>query len=373
MEKKKLVLFYDNLRNVHLGKDVFLAPYYMGKQLNCEVSIVYLKCEESLPASWRGVSLIPIGGYKWRWVNVLMYYLYLIKNARGIDYMMRFHLKRHTHLLVILYKWLNFKGKTYVKSDIDPWDIPADFKMGIIGKTLISAFNRSLDVISCESQLSYQRMSMSSSPFYNYGKKLKIMANGFDEEDFLTMNIRVKPYSEKENIMLTVGRLGTYQKNTEMFLGAIEKIDLKDWKVYLVGSLEKGFEEVKNLYMKKHPEWSDKVLWTGMVTNRKELYELFNKSKVFVLPSRFESYGIVYTEAQRFNNYIISTPVGAVYDIIDNGKYGEIVEIEDVAGMAKAIENVVTGQTNVSVFETFNAKKLAWMECVKDVVKALEE
>ena len=35
--------------------------------------------------------------------------------------------------------------------------------------------------------------------------------------------------------MITVGRLGTYQKNTEMLLNALDLMELRDWKVYFRG------------------------------------------------------------------------------------------------------------------------------------------
>ena len=372
MEKKKLVLFYDNLRNVHLGKDVFLAPYYMGKQLNCEVSIVYLKCEESLPASWRGVSLIPIGGYKWRWVNVLMYYLYLIKNARGIDYMMRFHLKRHTLLLVVLYKLINPKGRSYVKADINPQMITDDLHLGIFERMTHPVFRKLLDVISCESRIAYDKMLHSASAYFNYGEKVVLMQNGFDEELLSSLNLQERRLEEKENVMMTVGRLGTYQKNTEMLLSALDKVELKDWKFYLVGSVDKDFEIERKRLMDIHPKWKESLIWTGVITDKKELYNLYNKSKVFVLTSRFEGFAIVYAEAQRFKNYIISTSVDSAEDVVSNGRYGELVNIDDVNGLANAIKNVIEGKTNINVYENFNERMIFWSECVKGVVKAIE-
>lgn len=60
MKKRKLVLVFNDVERVHLVKDVFLVPYYLGKRLDMEVSIVYPPTETNvdLPSSHRGVKLI---------------------------------------------------------------------------------------------------------------------------------------------------------------------------------------------------------------------------------------------------------------------------------------------------------------------------
>lgn len=371
--KKKFVLYYDWLRNVHFGKDVFLVPYYLGKQLDCEVSIVYLKCEEVLPTSWRGVHLVPIGGYKWKWLNILCYYFYLCKESKRIDYMMRFHLKWHTFLMVSLYKFLNPKGKAYVKADIDPMDIPEKHEIGVRDKLLIPLFKEKLDVVSCETKWAFKKMKESSSPFFNYGSKLVLMPNGFDEELFSSQKMHVNSFDEKENIMITIGRLGTYQKNTEMLLNALEKVDLKDWKFYLIGSLTEDFKPTWERFVHNHPQKRNKIIYKGEITDKRELFDIYNRAKVFVLTSRFEGYPIVYTEAQRFKNYIISTSVGAAYDVIDDGKYGEMINLSDDSALANSLNRVIQESTNTDVFDSFDMDEISWDKCTGQVLKALKE
>lgn len=36
-----LTLLFENVEHVHLGKDVFLFPYYLGKRYGMNVNIVY--------------------------------------------------------------------------------------------------------------------------------------------------------------------------------------------------------------------------------------------------------------------------------------------------------------------------------------------
>lgn len=62
-----------------------------------------------------------------------------------------------------------------------------------------------------------------------------------DDEKFESYGLKRKPFTEKENIMVCVGRIGCYQKNTEMLLNALRKVDLKDWKIYMLGPITSSF------------------------------------------------------------------------------------------------------------------------------------
>ena len=87
--------------------------------------------------------------------------------------------------------------------------------------------------------------------------KLFYMPNGFDEDMIKHLDINVKEYSDKENVMITVGRLGTNQKNTELFLKAVENIDLKDWVIYLIGDIDPQnitFLEFVSNFFSNYPE-----------------------------------------------------------------------------------------------------------------------
>ena len=51
--------------------------------------------------------------------------------------------------------------------------------------------------------------------------------------------------------MITVGRLGTYQKNTEMLLNALDLMELRDWKVYLIGSISEDLDFFEGFFYEK--------------------------------------------------------------------------------------------------------------------------
>ena len=69
----------------------------------------------------------------------------------------------------------------------------------------------------------------------------------------------------------------------------------------------------------------NKVIFKGYISNRDEISKYYKKSKIFCLPSRWESYSIALIEAAYFGNYIISTDVGVAKELLNITKYGELI------------------------------------------------
>src|SRR5690606_17243301 len=49
--------------------------------------------------------------------------------------------------------------------------------------------------------------------------------------------VEILEFKGKENIIITVGRIGTYQKNNQMMLEALSGLNLQDWKIYFIGPI----------------------------------------------------------------------------------------------------------------------------------------
>lgn len=292
-----------------LGKDNGMIPIYMSELYKYDSKIIAHNLKKDLPDFERGVEFIKIkrvfsflGNFAY-WVKLLKRYKvlkYLMKNAKKIDVLMLFHVSRCSYWNTYFYKKFNPMGKVYVK---------ADFNLGVYQKEL-SVINSSpknlkeffrkrretkeynkrkkliplVNLISYESLEAYNFMKDSYAGIETKGKTI-YLPNGYDNL-FIEKNFRIKEFKEKENIILTVGRLGTKEKNTELLLESLKEIDLKDWKVVLIGSETEELLKYKEKYFKENPELKEKIIFTGEIKDRKELYEYYNKSKVFVLPSK---------------------------------------------------------------------------------------
>jgi len=205
-----------------------------------------------------------------------------------------------------------------------------------------------------------------------------LMPNGFDDEAKKTLNIKVNSFPEKENIILTVGRIGTYQKNTELLLASLSKLDLKSWKVLIVGNIEPDFEETKNQFLQAHKYLQDKVIFTGEIYDKQQLWEYYNQAKVFILTSRWEETPNVFYEAQTFVNYLLTTNVNGAEDAIESGKLGMVFEGNEQNlpdSIAKTLQSII--DTDAQIIKksypdlVANIPEVAWSKRIQTLVKAM--
>lgn len=91
---------------------------------------------------------------------------------------------------------------------------------------------------------------------------------------------------------------------------------------------------------------SDRVRWIGKL-NRNEAPDYFMNSHIFVMPSRHETFGIVYAEALASGKPVIATRCGGPEFII-NENNGRLVDVGDVTALANTMAFVAN---NLSIFD----------------------
>ena len=79
----------------------------------------------------------------------------------------------------------------------------------------------------------------------------------------------------------------------------------------------------------------------GLVNNKEELEEYFKQASLFVLPSLFEPFGIVFAEAFAYKNPCIATNICAMPEIIEEGKGGFVIPPNDPDSLSKRIVAVL--------------------------------
>lgn len=126
---------------------------------------------------------------------------------------------------------------------------------------------------------------------------------------------------KKENMVLTSGRIGTQQKNNELLADAIQripKIILDNWKFYFVGPYTDAFWQYIESIKLKHPYLSDKIILTGNISNRNELYSYYQRAKIICMTSRWEGACIATLEAMYFGAYPVITRYSSFADDTTN-------------------------------------------------------
>lgn len=281
---------------------------------------------------------------------------YLLKNSASIDVLHLYHFKLSTAVLCKIYRFKNPGGKIYIKLDADRnilryysalnRSLPETLVRYPLRAWVRKAVTRLADLISVETE--EIRELLADQDKKNLEGKLFLNPYGIPVEEF------EKYYParqvKRKNQIITVGRIGTYQKNTEMLLNALSLMkNRKKWKIKIAGPIEPGFRDKIEAFYRVNPHCGQTVQFTGNISKRRDLYKLFLESKLFVLTSRFESWGIVLTEAGYFGDTIVSTDTGCARAVTGNGKFGAIVPQEDPVTLARVLDDLTEKDRSAAV------------------------
>jgi glycosyltransferase involved in cell wall biosynthesis len=304
---------------------------------------------------------------------------YLLNKSKSIDILNLFHFKKDNILYLLIYKLVNHKGKAYIKLDMDILFFKnynaflfSNFALkNFFLKALTSWIFKLTDLFSVETD---QAKDYLLNVYPELQNKLTCIPNGVDNL-YLDKEIPIKAFQEKENIILTVGRIGTEQKNTALLLDALKITDLKDWKVYILGPIEESFKKSIADFYREYPQLENKVIFTGNITDRKELFDWYNRSKIFCLSSRHEGFPIAFSEALYFGNYLISSPVSSAEHITLKGKYGTVARA-DAHEFSKAIQNSIEpgflSSQRYQEIRSFSKENFTWPGIVKKLADQIK-
>lgn len=185
------------------------------------------------------------------------------------------------------------------------------------------------------------------------GKNIYVIYNGVDFEKF-------RPLNMKREAITYIGSLEPV-KNLGFLFEALRGFDEKVWIVG-DGSERKRLEELAR-------ELSLKVKFWGF---RNDTCKILNKSKLLVLPSKFEGFGMVLLEAMACDTPVLGRRTFGISEILDsrNGilfeSKGELrVGIENVLIDEKLRDSLIkNGRKTI--------KKFSWRESAKKVLEVYE-
>lgn len=382
-QKPTFVTIFTDTENFHLVKDVGQLPYFMYKTEGYDAELISYKNNEDYPylnneVKGLKLSFIPEKGRLFYFELGIVSYLYSF--SKSINVLNLFHFKKDHLLYLLLYKILNPKGKAYIKLDMDILFFK-DYNAFLYSnyslknyllKGITKWMFKLTDIFSVETE---EARSYLIKVYPELEQKLICIPNGVDNL-YLEEEIKLRSWEEKEDIIITVGRIGTHQKNTELFLEALKEVELNNWKVYILGPFELPFQTYIDTYFKLNPQLRDKIIFIGNIIDRKELFEWYNRAKIFCLTSRFEGFPITFPEALYFGNYIVSTPVSSALQITNNNLLGKVVKSE-APDFALAIqecmkEGFLTAKRYEDILQ-FSRTNFTWPGIVKKLSDKLKE
>lgn len=184
-------------------------------------------------------------------------------------------------------------------------------------------------VIACSTYEKEAMISMGIHP-----SKIHLVPMGIDSEEWENVDgdrFR-RRYSLKGRKIILFAGTKSYHKGAIYLLEAVEKIrqKVKDLILVSIGLPTREWENNKGLLHEEN------LLDLGYVSEE-EKRDAFDACDLFVMPSRYDSFGIVYLEAWRCGKPVIGAKVGAIPEVIEEGKDGWLVEFGEVDQLASAI------------------------------------
>lgn len=362
---KNFTTIFPRSENVHLTKDVGAIPYTFHSHLGYNSTLVCIQNGE-YPHNelyTKGLHLEFIEGDTQKsvddaWYEYRLIKKYLSKNAKRIDVLNLYHFSIPHVLLLAYYKFRNPKGIAYLKLDADFNVFPhtAQTYTSMQKNPIKAALKRwllnKIDIISAESHEICARAAASLNHEVTY------IPNGF----FAHGTAGKANIEKKKNQFLTVGRLGNYQKNTESILRAFAKIYQScDWDLVLIGPSEGAFLSEMQRLFDAHEGLKSRVIYAGSVSDKAELSNIYSTAKVFLLPSRWESFGLVVVEAQSEGCYLVlSDQVVPYAEFTANGQLGCVIPAEDDDALADAMLQAARTEHNPQASRAYAYKHFAW-------------
>lgn len=148
-----------------------------------------------------------------------------------------------------------------------------------------------------------------------------------------------RSHSGIENIrILFLGTLGK-RKGVPELIEALGEVSHLSWTATLAGNgdIEEAESALARLGLR------DRISLPGWV-GPGEVDDLLSNSDILVLPSHAENLPMSVVEAMAAGLAIVTTPVGATRDLIDDGKTGLIVPVGDIHALAAALGQLISDE-----------------------------
>ncbi|MDK8181680.1 glycosyltransferase [Paenibacillus sp. UMB4589-SE434] len=206
-------------------------------------------------------------------------------------------------------------------------------------------------------------------------KMCEMIPIGIKEVDLTERKVNSKPK------ILFVGRLEKRKGILELIDAAIELLKQKfEFELIIAGqdnSRHDGFYKKTGKTYKEYFEEQTKTMdisdvqFYGFVDDN-TLHELYASCDIFVAPSLYESFGIIYLEAMRYGKPVIGCSTGGVKEIVDES-CGILIEPKDSMELFKALSTLIKDTTLRESLGRNGLQKYQQQFSVEKMVKSSED
>jgi glycogen(starch) synthase len=177
--------------------------------------------------------------------------------------------------------------------------------------------------------------------------KVDRIGNGVDVGEFAAADagavqrLRATLAGPEEPLVLFAGRL-EYEKGVQDLMQALRRVRRRGTPARLVVAGD-GTYRAELEALCRRLRLVRATTFTGF-RDRMELVRLYQAADVTVVPSIYEPFGIVALESMAAGTPLIASRTGGLAEVVAPGRGGLVVEPRDVAGLADALERVLTDE-----------------------------
>ena len=301
------------------------------------------------------VRLIHLSAGNNGYVHKLTLYYYLSDFFRALQ---RFKQQENLHYdLVHSHYWLSGRLGSWVQ---DRWNLPHIVMFHTLGtvKNIAGVADQEPDLrIATEKKLSQtcQRILAPTAreknnllTYYNApAEKIGVVPCGVNLDLFRPIDRMAARqrlgFGENESIVLYVGRFDPIKGIDRLLKAATHLQGRRRLRLVIIGGDGPDTPEYQNLQKLAHKlGLQNTVTFVGRI-EQKHLPPYYSAADVLVVPSYYESFGLVGLESLACGTPVVATEVGAMRSILREGQTGQIVPHANPRRLARAIETFLTG------------------------------
>jgi glycosyltransferase involved in cell wall biosynthesis len=145
--------------------------------------------------------------------------------------------------------------------------------------------------------------------------------------------------SESAIALLSVGAV-VPRKGYDVLVAALAKLKHLPWRLVIAGDGERSPQTFRRLVTDIASLGLTELITLAGTVTAERLASLYASADLFVLPSRFEGYGMAYAEAIAHGVPVVGTNAGAIPDTIPSAA-GVLVPPDDVEALAATLQRLI--------------------------------
>ncbi|MCW1966633.1 MAG: glycosyltransferase family 4 protein [Anaerolineae bacterium] len=179
--------------------------------------------------------------------------------------------------------------------------------------------------------------------------------------------------------ILFVGNLSE-RKGLHVLLAALCQLNVKMgglWSLTVVGN-----SNINDAYAKQMQSMAEGlkinayITWLGEIDDA-SLAQQYANHDIFVMPSQYEGFGIVYLEAMSFGLPVIASSAGAAHEIISTGENGFLVPPENPSALAARLQTLLSHRSRLHAMRAAARKRFeqhpTWAQTTANIRQFLVE